>query len=480
MAIITALAILSALPFGAQAATYYADCSSSCPGKGTQSDPWCSIAEVNAPTFQPGDVIGFKAGTKCIGTLAPKGVGTSSKIIQLTSYGSGASPIINGTGAAAAALTLTNQDYWKISKMHVTSPAAAVAMRRGIFIDANDGKTHTGITIDSNLVDYVAGQTNKGSHSSDFSSSAGIVVGAENGSRYDNVLVTGNNVTNCGGGGIKVRVGSMTNRGQNVRVTNSNVQSCGGDGIIISYAESPSIDHNVASDLGKGAYPFAGGNFAGMWVLGNHNPVISYNVVYGSTMSSFDSEAFDCDWGNSGNCTVEYNYSRNNAGGAFLNCDGCGTSGGADQVVRYNIFENDCRIISSGNTPKLYFYQNVMYCPDKAFSLSLNPTSYVTNNIFVGNGNSTLPNKAGTTWEWNVFYNVDRPTSNGIEADPEFSNPGTDGTTLSGGNGYKLKSNSPALANGAVIANNGGKDFFGNTVSNTAKPNRGAYNGPGV
>ncbi|KAJ3494515.1 hypothetical protein NLG97_g4030 [Lecanicillium saksenae] len=464
---------------------YYVDCSaSSSSGSGTQQSPWNSLAQVNAPTFQAGDTIAFKSGTQCTGVLSPKGVGTLNAVIQITKYISGdseANPIINGAGAKAA-VTLTNQDYWRISNLTVTNPAGQLAARQGIHVTASDGKTHAGITIDSNVVHHVAGQTNKTPpYDKDFILSCGILVDVANtGSRYDNVLVSGNDVSDCGGGGIKVRVGEMTNLGTRAHVTKNNIRACGGDGIIISYSNEPLIDYNTAADLGTGAYPWTGGNFAGMWVLGDHNPTIRHNVVYGSIMSAFDSEAFDCDWGNTGNCTIEYNFSRENAGGAFLNCDGCGTSGGADQIVRYNIFQNDCRIYSSGNKPTLYFYQNVLYCDKADFNLTLPANTHFINNIIVGNGKSALPARSGISWSWNVFHNVSRPTANGIEGDPGFVNPGSGDSTLESAAGYRLKSSSPALRNGQIILDNGGIDFYGNAVSQSSKPNRGAYNGNGL
>jgi len=474
------LVAVAALSSQALAANYYVDCSQSSAGSGTQSSPWNSVAQVNSPTFAAGDVISIKAGTTCKGTLSPKGSGTASSSIKLTSYGSGSNPIIDGNGATAA-ITLANQDYWSISKLSVTNAASALAARQGIHATSSDGRTHKGITIDGNTIYNVAGQTDKAKHSADFVLSAGILVDVANkGSRYDDVLVQNNNVHDCGGGGIKVRVGEMTNLGQKPHVTKNNIDACGGDGILISFGNEPLIDYNIASNLGTGAYPWTGGNFAGMWVLGDHNPVISHNVVYGSIMSDFDSEAFDCDWGNTGNCTIEYNFSRNNAGGAFLNCDGCGTSGGANQIVRYNIFENDCRMISNGNKPTLYFYQNVMYCAGKNFEIQVPPTTHFTNNIFVGNNNSSLPARSGISWEWNVFQDVSRPTNNGIAGDPVFVDPGKGGKTLESVDGYQLKKSSPALHNGAVIADNGGRDYYGNPVSATEKPNRGAYEGSGI
>ncbi|KAM3555284.1 hypothetical protein ARSEF4850_006055 [Beauveria asiatica] len=483
---VRSLGAVGALVSVAQATQYYIDCSASSSGSGTLASPWNSAAQANTPTFRPGDIIALKAGTQCNGVLSPKGAGTAEAVIQITKYSPDASvhanPVINGNGAAAA-VTLTNQDYWRISNLSVTNPASSLARRQGIHVTATDGTTHTGITIDGNTVHHVAGQTDKATHADDFSLSAGILVnvGGAAGSRLDDVLVRGNTVSDCGGGGIKVRAGtSITSRGSRTRITQNTVRACGGDGIIASFSDTPLIDYNTAADLGTGAYPWTGGNFAGIWVLGDHDPTIRRNVVYGSIMSDFDSEAFDCDWGNTGTCTVEYNFSRDNAGGAFLNCDGCGESGGANQVLRYNIFQNDCRIYSNGDKPALSFYQNAWYCDNKSFDLTLPPNTQFINNIIVGNGKSSLPNRAGLDWKWNVFHNVAPPTSNGIQGDPGFVNPGTGGQTLESAAGYRLKSTSPALHNGQVISNNGGVDFFGNPVSQTSKPNRGAYQGPGV
>ena len=73
---------------------------------------------------------------------------------------------------------------------------------------------------------------------------------------------------------------------------------------------------------------------------------------------------------------------------------------------------------------------------------------------------------------------------NGTElfSNPLLVNPG--GATA---NDYKLQSSSSALKSGFIIngssdiknyiQNNGGRDYFGNSVSNDSKPNIGAYNG---
>lgn len=197
-------------------------------------------------------------------------------------------------------------------------------------------------------------------------------------------------------------------------------------------------------------------------------------------MSVYDSQAFDCDWGITGTCLVEYNYSHDNAGGAFLNCDGCGTSEGPTQIVRYNIFENDCRMISVGEMPELWFYNNVVYCPKQDFNINVPPNTHFINNIFVGTSNATLPTGSGIDWKTNFFQTITPPTENGIIGDPGFVSPRVSGDTLGAAFGYRIKNSSTALLSGTVVEDNGNMDYFGADVANYTKPNVGAYNGAGV
>ncbi|KAM0272164.1 hypothetical protein ACHAQH_008841 [Verticillium albo-atrum] len=466
----------------AQPSSYYVDCEASSPGNGTIEGPWNSFDTPNKFTFAPGDTLALKSNVTCQGTLSPKGSGSSSQPIRLTSYPIDSilgPPVINGNGANSS-LLLTNQDHWRITKIAFTNPAENVARRQGIMVVANDGGVHYGITIEDNTVYDVAGQTNKtGPLSSDFANSAGIELNSINGSRYHDVIIRDNTITDCGGGAIKVRPGQIDNQGSNIRVSYNNMDACGGDGIVVQYANAPSLDHNVASNLGKGKYPWKGGNFAGIWVMASHNPVMRHNVVYGSIMSLHDSTAFDCDWGVTGTCIVEYNYSHDNAGGAFLDCDGCGTSGGARQIVRYNIFENDCRMISVSENSTLEFYNNVMYCADKDFQLQLpQNATRIMNNIFVGRENSSLPVSSNIVWENNLFHGMMPPTEDGHLGDPQFSSPRTNGSTLGAGFGYRLLGGSPAIGSGILIKDNGGKDYFGKKLG--AKPNIGPYSGRGI
>ncbi|MGW0122052.1 right-handed parallel beta-helix repeat-containing protein [Streptomyces sp. NPDC003327] len=486
LALSGATALGDASPASAVAAAgsvTYVDCSRAVAGDGSQGAPFNSVAQANGRTYGPGDTLAFAAGTTCTGSLAPRGSGTAAAPVTLTGYGTGALPVLDGDGAANV-VSFTNQDHWRVSGLKLTNPASTLARRTGLRISVTDGTAHRGFDIGGLVVDRVAGQTNKTSPTTeDFVQSAGVVTGASGtNSTLHDIRVHHNQISNTGGGGLKIRVGSMAAKGSGVLIEHNVVKDVGGDGIIASFADGPLIQYNTAAGVGNGVYPFSGGNFAGIWVLGDHNPTIQKNVVYGITrMSVADSQAFDCDWGNTGTCTVQYNFSRDNIGGFFLDCDGCGTIGGAKQVIRFNVSENDCRMSSvSAGRSALHMYNNVVYCTDRRFDITLPEESVVENNVWVGTTDSRLPTGPGISWLWNVFENVPRPTANGIAGDPHFVAPGTGGTTLDSAGGYRLRATSPALGNGSVITGNGGRDYWGNPVSATAKPHRGAYNGPGL
>ncbi|UKS26903.1 hypothetical protein LOZ80_36490 [Paenibacillus sp. HWE-109] len=107
------------------------------------------------------------------------------------------------------------------------------------------------------------------------------------------------------------------------------------------------------------------------------------------------------------------------------------------------------------------------------------------NNIIVnhGSGGYTFLGGTNTKFDYNLFYG-NHPTSepadpHKLTSDPLLANPGTalDRHTV---DGYLLKAGSPALNSGVLMASNGGKDYWGNSVSASDAPNRGAYNGAGI
>lgn len=127
-------------------------------------------------------------------------------------------------------------------------------------------------------------------------------------------------------------------------------------------------------------------------------------------------------------------------------------------------------------------YNNTLYNPGGAFDIRLAANSVVANNIFVGSSLTRFDTDRGITVDRNVYHGFAGPAAdvNAINADPLFANPGTGRDGLDTVDGYKLTAGSPAIGAGRIISGNGGRDYWGNAVSETTAPNIGAYNGPVV
>ncbi|BDR52601.1 hypothetical protein KIM372_05080 [Bombiscardovia nodaiensis] len=121
------------------------------------SQAWKSLEKVNSTTFQAGDRILLKAGSvwqasgnttareayeytewngqqridavapggaRPSAMLAPKGSGSSSKPIILSSYGTGNAPQLKGNGVVNDVVQLTNQSSWEISNLDISNVKA--------------------------------------------------------------------------------------------------------------------------------------------------------------------------------------------------------------------------------------------------------------------------------------------------------------------------------------------------------------------
>ena len=97
------------------------------------STPWQTLANVNATTFAAGNQILFAKGGAWSGALTPQGSGSSGNPIVVSSYGTGAMPIIAG-GGAAAAVKLYDQHDWTVQNLEITNTAATASPRAGVYV----------------------------------------------------------------------------------------------------------------------------------------------------------------------------------------------------------------------------------------------------------------------------------------------------------------------------------------------------------
>ncbi|MEJ1113259.1 NPCBM/NEW2 domain-containing protein [Paenarthrobacter sp. CCNWYY172] len=468
-------------------AKFYVDCSVLTPGNGSQASPFNSIAQVNGHgPFNAGESILFRAGTDCIGALTPAGTGVANHPITLSSYGDGAKPTING-GGAVAAIQITNASHWTVSGLHVVNPSDTPVRRVGILFE-NSGTAQTaGIVVTGNHVEDVAGWRNKATNGAGFAQSAGIMVRTWGKGSVDGITITDNEVNDAAGGGVKISAPDTTERyNTKVYVARNEIHDVGGDAIVIHNSDAPLIEHNRGLNLGQGAHPYEGGNFAGMWPYNSKNPVFQFNVVSNSTTSTYDSTAWDCDMKIVGTCLFQYNYSYGNAGGFYLNCvSNCG--GGAttaNVVLRYNVAQDDCRLGgSSSGTGKHYIYNNTFYCPSRVFLDDMTGPREVRNNLFVAPGG--VLKSSAAVYANNAYFGGILPPAGetgSVLGDPKLVAGGSGQTTLDVP-GYRLASGSPLIGAGVRINDDGGRDFFGNPTTGAGSvgvPNIGAYQGPGV
>ncbi|MEJ2648038.1 MAG: right-handed parallel beta-helix repeat-containing protein [Sedimentisphaerales bacterium] len=478
-------------------------------------DAWKSLDKVNEVAFEAGDQVLFESGGVWKGQLQPQGSGEEGKPIVLSSYGDKGRPVINIGRAEGAGIRLTNQSWWEISNMEVTSGAAPevgigrqgiVALMQG----GNQSVRH--IVVRNCYVHDIWGQLGGRSQYSGYNSCAILVRGrggrGGNASMSD-VLIENNRIERFDKAGIIVNGGQS-----NVIVRGNTMDNLGGDGIIVQGGSRALIEYNVVkrSCMRSGLPDLPGDenwwpHTAAIWIQNTTETVMQFNEVYdtGRQPRNGDGNAYDFDFG-CRRCICQYNYSKNNHGFLLI------MNRATENIARYNISENDqthliqfqCNI-EEGNL----LYNNVFYvdygtsdldffCGDDGTRDKSKLGAYVRNNIFYATGQGRfrtvytsgyawerqfdetihLPKEPGTLFHHNCYFG---PWKNGLPedaeklvADPMFVAPGTGKEGLASLVGYKLQLDSPCINAGTSIEGNGGRDFYGNPV-NDGSPDIGVY-----
>ncbi len=505
--IVIALAIVitvvfTAIPLTASATntTYYVDSTTgNDSNNGTsQSSAWQTLSKVNATTFGPGDTILFKRDCIWIGTLYPKGSGSVDGRITIDAYGTGNLPLINGneeyytaTDPIDSAVYLNNQSYITIRNLEVVNDSRVLADRSGIHVDATSNACGN-ITIENNKVHNIASNGDDGNHAA----IAAISILPRGYKAVTNVLIQNNEVYTTGSTGIYASSGVNGTTSSGMIVRNNYLHDIGGDGILAINSEAPLVEYNVVESSHVRSLQWC----VAIWSFNCDNAVIQYNESF-NTKTTIDGQGFDSDY-QCHNSLFQYNYAHNNEGGFLLICceptnwDG-GVSYNDGTVVRYNISQNNGRAEMSLVTKvtNTTIYNSTMYIAYGSMTdvvqqgtkegIYPDNTKFYNNIIYnLGYGNYTIANCTNLEWDYNLFFGnhpSGEPTdAHKLTSDPQFVNVGSGGVGRSSVNGYRLNSASPALASGRIKANNGGLDFFGNAVSSSTAPNRGAYNGPGI
>tara|TARA_B110000305_G_scaffold235777_1_gene296023 strand:- start:180 stop:2081 length:1902 start_codon:yes stop_codon:yes gene_type:complete len=306
-------------------------------------------------------------------------------------------------------------------------------------------------------------------------------------------------------------------KNSNINILECNFEDTGGSGFVPNKSKNILVQNSSFNHSGSSIDPRMWKRGSGLWTFDCKDVIVQHNYFM-NAHGPQDSYGAHIDYGNE-NVVFQYNYSYNNEGG-FAEILGDNINCG----YRYNISVNDGYRLDPNNSSwdkkgKIFWISNFCgsgpRCPNVGSFIynntifvndSLNPEIYFwpnigdvhlyNNLIYVGSYGNKIPTLLQNTSNilnisHNIFYDSSRlDLDSDLMNNAIFENPQLVNSFNQGVNNplfYKIQNSSIAIGNGKLISgsndstnylnNNGGKDYFGNLVSNSLLPNIGAYNG---
>jgi Right handed beta helix region len=494
---------------GAQHKTYYVSPSGNDANSGaTTAAAWQTLTKVNAVTYQPGDQVLFEGGQEFPGTLTPSGSGTGVDPVVFSSYGTGKATINGADGRGFFGHNIAGLELRNL-----------VFKGSGPVTDTADGVYFSNdqlAALDHIVVDNVEAYGFR---------KFGIILGTSTAFGYSNVSVTHAYAHDNGGGGITIFAGQDNYLHQNIYIAYSKAFNNTGNGIVVSSVNNATIEYCEAFHNGNDA---AGP--VGIWTYNGKNVTIQFCESHHNLAGTQkDGGGFDID-GGCQNSAIQYCYSHDNEGAGYAFFEYGSSNLFANNIIRYNISQNDGRKNSYG---ALY-----LWAVDAAHpitnSVMYNNTVYQSTTGVV-NGTPAvlalrLPYMSGIKLVNNIFYAADavnfisatdavdttkmhlmyndyysvsavynfqwngssynsfstwQSAATGQEmngavqtaklVDPQLTSPGAggtvhpaDGTSLANNSGYHLASTSPMIDAAIEWTNMGARDYYGTVVPNGA------------
>ena len=317
----------------------------------SQKQPWQSIDRVNATQLLTGDAVWFHANQTFKGNISLSDAGTDAadKPITFGSYGNGRAIIDAGIGAGFFA---ENRGGVRIVDLNFVGAGADKNNSSGLWF-ANTLPEHKKLR--HIRIDRV--EVSGFKH-------AGICIAAQpidNGwSGFSDVKITYANVHDNGDAGINcfgawnpekdgyahadIYIGNCRVY-KNVGISGKGSHS--GNGIVLSQVDGATIEYCEAYQNGRLNDCEVGGP-VGIWTWDSNRVLIQLNESHHNrTRSCKDGGGFDLD-GAVRNSIVQYNYSHDNDGAGYLLAQFEGARSFHNNVIRYNVSENDGRKNSYG------------------------------------------------------------------------------------------------------------------------------------
>lgn len=452
-----------------------------------------TLSKINSLSLQVGDNVYLAAGQTFNGYLKVAYVsGTAESPITISNYGEGTQRAIIDASGELAGISFLNARHINVSNIEITADGGdkknyrndnSKPMRLGVLVDVNslDNANPFGfITMDNLYIHDIYyeefGYPGRGDdvNTPNGTQAYGWGVRLYNNSngttKLTNVSMINSEIADVAHTAFKVTSNSnkdITERRwgnvYEVELNNNYFHDIGGPGIQFGGTNSGYVGHNRVHRTGSGSDTRKWSRGSGMWPWGSKNLLIEHNE-FTDAQGPADSAGFHIDF-NCSNIVVQYNLSKNNAGG-FVEILG----NNENNTYRYNVSVNDGyrqkgkngashdgKILwTSGyvgkNNPQVaaknnYIYNNTIYVKaDQLAQFAVhNETDglLVANNLFIFEGEShyitqdiyNLVDGENPTQDILVTNNVfldaaDWPaeslaiSTNPVVGDPEFANKG--------------------------------------------------------
>jgi len=518
------LALVAAAAAPAQAADYYVSPSGDDGNLGTSPvEAWRTLGPVNALDLEPGDTVHLEGGRVFDGgiLLDAADAGAPGNQVTVTSYGTGRATVRTASGNG---LHAEDCGHLLVRDLVFEGPGREdPGAWHGLqfYTASPNGEKYEGIAVENVEVSgfYYHGIEITSDHDSDpgfrdvrlldcrvhdngmngIVSSGVFQVDTVAHYAHEDILVEGCRVyDNPGHAGLAGHSGS---------------------GILLSFVDGAVIQHCEA--CGNGALNEHCGGPIGIWAWEANDVVIQFNEAHhNSAGTGCDGGGFDLDGGVT-NSVMQYNYSHHNDGAGYGIFQFDWAHPFHDNVVRYNISEDDGRsggasihfwaTDSNGGIRNTQVYGNTFWVGAGQNGAAVQDIggstisgTQIYNNIFVtapgkrvvdivdidrytfkGNAYYTYGGPLEIRWSRGIYTSLDEWRSSsgqethaslpvGMEVDPLLTDPGNGGTVgdphnLAALTAYLLRSSSPVIDRGLDLASEfgidpGPRDFWGNPL----------------
>lgn len=519
----------------ALAATYYVSSSGNDSNNGlSPSSPWKTPSKVSAQVLTPGTKVYFKGGEIFPGKIELTSVdaGNAGNPVTIGSYGSGSAIITSSVNQSG--LSVYNTAGLIVEDLIFKGPGGSTtAAGMDFYSDTPGNLKHQFIKVSNvEVSDYMVG-IQFGSYTASSPETGFKDVLVEDSKVHHNIDKGIQTYGYWDGTQTYLAHSDVTFRRieayENAGIPNHPKHT--GNGIMMGQTESGLIEYCIAHNNGANNSSNSEGPI-GIWAWDSIKIFIQHNFSHhNKTGSSKDGGGFDLDGGVKMS-VMQYNYSLENDGAGYLVYQFSNSNPGSDNIVRYNISENDgvknnyAGIMVGGNSPNdkmenVEIYNNTVYNSQHASGIAFQLLNTnveninVRNNIFATSGNVDLiksPVTSKIKFQGNNYYsytgslNIRWGSTNhstiaswqaqtpaiekvngvnvGTWSHPKFKNPGarimfTNPNLIPTLDSYELLSGGPMIDLGLDLwtsfgVDPGQIDFQGNSNYNGSAPDRGA------